>query len=144
MAYKLILSVNNLEEVMVWPSLPPDFGPEFPQRNGTYEGISGDFNTLGPMGLWTIPLEGVFPVGHRRAYMPPEAETDGWRYVEFLNRNRARRIPFRITLLDSAGQCRFNDACSVDNFSWKVKRNGDIAYSLTFREYRFITENGVI
>ena len=26
--YKLILSVNNLEEVMVWPSVPPDFGPE--------------------------------------------------------------------------------------------------------------------
>ena len=55
--YKLILSVNNLEEVMVWPSVPPDFGPEQAQRNGTYEGISGDFNTLGPMGLWSIPLD---------------------------------------------------------------------------------------
>lgn len=142
--YKLILSVNNLEEVMVWPSVPPDFGPELQQRNGTYEGISGDFNTLGPMGLWSIPLEGVFPVGSRRPYMPPEAEEDGWRYVDFLNRNMARRIPFRITLLDNSGVCRFNDACSVDNFSWKVKRNGDIAYSLTFREYRFITESGVI
>ena len=63
MAYKLIVSFNNNEEVMVWPSLPPDFGPEQEQRNGTYEGISGDFNTLGPMGLWTIPLSGFFPVG---------------------------------------------------------------------------------
>ena len=71
--YKLILSVNNLEEVMVWPSVPPDFGPEQAQRNGTYEGISGDFNTLGPMGLWSIPLSGVFPVGRRPLYMPPEA-----------------------------------------------------------------------
>ena len=103
--YKLILSVNNLEEVMVWPSVPPDFGPEQAQRNGTYEGISGDFNTLGPMGLWSIPLSGVFPVGRR---------------------------------LDGGGVCRFNAACSVDEFEWKVKRNGDIAYSLTFREYRFL------
>ena len=82
--YKLILSVNNLEEVMVWPSVPPDFGPEQAQRNGTYEGISGDFNTLGPMGLWSIPLSGVFPVGRRPLYMPPEAVEDGWRYVDFI------------------------------------------------------------
>jgi len=75
--YKLILSVNNLEEVMVWPSVPPDFGPEQAQRNGTYEGISGDFNTLGPMGLWSIPLSGVFPVGRRPLYMPPGAASAG-------------------------------------------------------------------
>lgn len=138
--YKLILSVNNLEEVMVWPAVSPDFGPERQQRNGTYEGISGDYNLLGPVGLWSIPLEGTFPVGRRYQYMPPEAETDGWKYVDFINRNRERRIPFRMTLLDSGGVCRLNAACSIDDFSWKVKRNGDIAYSLTFREYKFITE----
>ena len=138
MAYKLVVSFNNNEEVMVWPSLPPDFGPEQEQRNGTYEGISGDFNTLGPMGLWTIPLSGFFPVGRRYAFMPAEADTDGWKYVSFIQRGQQRRIPFRITLLDSAGQCRLNAACSIDSFRWKVKRNGDIAYSLTFREYRFI------
>ena len=136
--YKLILSVNNLEEVMVWPSVPPDFGPEQAQRNGTYEGISGDFNTLGPMGLWSIPLSGVLPVGRRPLYMPPEAVEDGWRYVDFIRRNQERRIPFRLTLLDGGGVCRFNAACSVDEFEWKVKRNGDLAYSLTFREYRFL------
>lgn len=46
MAYKLIVSFNNNEEVMVWPSLPPDFGPEQEQRNGTYEGISGDLSLI--------------------------------------------------------------------------------------------------
>lgn len=81
MAYKLVVSFNNNEEVMVWPSVPPDFGPEVEQRNGTYEGISGDFNTLGPMGLRSIPLSSFFPVGRRYPFMPPEAETDGWKYV---------------------------------------------------------------
>ena len=32
MAYKLIVSFNNNEEVMVWPYVPPDFGPEQEQR----------------------------------------------------------------------------------------------------------------
>ena len=66
------------------------------------------------------------------------AVEDGWRYVDFIRRNQERRIPFRLTLLDGGGVCRFNAACSVDEFEWKVKRNGDIAYSLTFREYRFL------
>ena len=125
MAYKLVVSFNNNEEVMVWPSVPPDFGPEVEQRNGTYEGISGDFNTLGPMGLRSIPLSSFFPVGRRK-------------YVAFIQRGQERRIPFRVTLLDNSGRCRLNMACSIDDFQWKVKRNGDLAYSLTFREYKFI------
>ena len=132
MAYKLVVSFNNNEEVMVWPSVPPDFGPEVEQRNGTYEGISGDFNTLGPMGLRSIPLSSFFPVGRRYPFMPPEAETDGWKYVAFIQRGQERRIPFRVTLLDNSGRCRLNMACSIDDFQWKVKRNGDLAYSLTF------------
>ena len=33
--------------------------------------------------------------------MPPEAETDGWKYVAFIQRGQERRIPFRVTLLDN-------------------------------------------
>lgn len=142
--YKLIFSINNNEEVMVMPSVPPDFGLDIPQNNDTYEGLSCDFNVLGTMGLWSTPLEGVFPVGHRYGYMPPEAETDGWKYVDFFNRNRPRKLPFRITLLDGGEVCRLNSACSIDSFSWRIKRNGDIAYSMQLRQYRFITAGGVI
>ena len=127
MAYKLVVSFNNNEEVMVWPSVPPDFGPEVEQRNGTYEGISGDFNTLGPMGLRSIPLSSFFPVGRRYPFMPPEAETDGWKYVAFIQRGQERRIPFRVTLLDNSGRCRLNMACSIDSkkhlchyISWNI------------------------
>ena len=49
--YQVILSINNNEEVAVLPAVPTDLGPQLPQNNGTYEGLSGDYNTLGPMGL---------------------------------------------------------------------------------------------
>ena len=84
--YQVIISINNNEDVIVLPAVPPDLGPQIPQNNGTYEGLSGDYNTL-----------------------------------------------------DGRGVCRLNSPCSVDSFSWSVKRNGDIAYSLTLREYRFIS-----
>lgn len=142
--YKLIFSINNCEEVMVWPSVPVGFGPDIPQNNDTYEGLSCDFNIIGTMGLWSMPLSGTFPVGRRYPYMPADAETDGWKYVDFINRNRPRKMPFRVTLLDNQGVCRFNAACTIDNFHWEIKRNGDIAYSMDLRQYSFITASGVI
>lgn len=50
-----------------------------------------------------------------------------------------RKLPFRVILLDGDGICRLNSACTVDSFSWQVQRNGDIAYTLELREYRFIS-----
>lgn len=137
--YQVIFSINNNEEVMVLPAAPPDLGPQIPQNNGTFEGISRDYNTLGTMGLWEMNIESFFPVGRRYSFMPVEAAEDGWRYVDFFQRNRLRLLPFRIIILDGQGVCRLNSPCSVDDFFWRVKRNGDIAYSLTLREYRFIS-----
>ena len=86
-----------------------------------------------------MSISSFFPVGRRYSFMPADASTDGWSYVSFFERNRPRRLPFRIIVLDSQGVCRLNCACSIDNFSWRVKRNGDIAYDMTVREYRFIS-----
>lgn len=124
------------------PSVPPDFGIERPKNNDTYSGLTRDYNLLGTMGLWSFSLSGVFPVGRRDAYMPPEALTDGWAYVSFFERNIPRKLPFRAILLDNKGICRLNSACSIDSFGWQIKRNGDISYSMTVREYRFVGGGG--
>ena len=102
---------------------------EVEQRNGTYEGASLGIST--PWAPWACgpSLSSFFPVGRRYPFMPPEAETDGWKYVAFIQRGQERRIPFQVTLLDNSGRCRLNMACSIDDFQWKVKRNGDLAYS---------------
>lgn len=137
--YKIIFSINNNEEAVVLPAVPPDFGLETSQNNDTFSGLSRDYNLLGTMGLWSFSLESFFPVGRRYSFMPADASEDGWSYVSFFERNRPRMLPFRCVVLDSGGVCRLNCACSIDSFTWKVKRNGDIAYSLTVREYRFIS-----
>lgn len=138
--YQVIISINNNEEAVVLPAVPPDLGPQLPQNNGTYEGLSKDYNTLGTMGLWEMSISSFFPVGKGRpSYMPADALEDGWQYVNFFERNRPRMLPFRIIILDGGGICRLNSPCSVDSFSWQVKRNGDLAYTLELREYRFIS-----
>lgn len=137
--YKGILSINNNEEYVVFPFLPPDIGPQIPQNNDTYSGLSRDYNTIGTMGLWTMSWSAFFPVGAvRRSYADPDSLTDGWQYVSFLDRNRPRLLPFRFILIDSGAVTRINSPVTVDDFSWSVKRNGDIGYSLTLREYPFM------
>ena len=111
---KVIFSINNNEEVLVLPMVPPDFGPDTAQNNDTFSGLSRDYNTIGTMGLWQMSWSGIFPVGHRYGFMPADAETDGWKCVNFFQRNRPRQLPFRIIMLDSSGVCRLNSPCTVD------------------------------
>lgn len=136
--YQIIFSANNNAEVMVLPYVPPDFQIPSPQNNGTYNGLSRDYNMIGTMGLRQLELEAFFPVGRRYPFMPAAALTDGWQYVSFFERWRAKKVPIRVVLLDGSNVSRLNMACTIDAFSHGVRRNGDISYSLTAREYRFI------
>lgn len=138
-AYKVIVSVNNNEEVMVLPHVPPDFPLSEPeQHNEAYTGLSRDYNRIGTMGLGQWAWSSIFPVGRRYPFMPPEALTDGWAYVDFFRRWRDRKVPFRLIVLDSTGACRLNTPATCDTLELAVRRNGDIAYSISMTEYRFI------
>ncbi len=138
MSYKVIMSYNNNEEVMVLPHVPADFPlPEPDQHNETYEGLSRDYRRIGTLGLRAYAWESIFPV-RRYPFMPPEASANGWDYVAFFRRGRERKLPFRLIVLDGGGACRLNTPVTVDTLDIAVRRNGDIAYSITCTEYRFV------
>ena len=139
MAYKVIISVNNNEEVFTLPHVPVDFPLSEPeQHNETYEGLSKDYRRIGPMGLRQLSWESFFPVGRRYPFMPPESLEDGWAYVSFFQRWRDRKVPFRMIVLDSSGVARLNMPITIDRLDLSIRRNGDIAYNITVTEYRFI------
>lgn len=138
-AYKVIFSVNNNEEVYTLPHVPVDFPlPLAEQHNETYEGLSADYRRIGTMGLRQLSWSGLLPVGRRYPFMPPEALEDGWAYVSFFERWRPQKVPFRMIVLDSGGVSRLNMPCTVDSFEASVRRNGDIAYTISITEYRFV------
>ena len=138
-AYKVIISFNNNEEVMVLPHVPVDFPVNEPeQHNEAYVGLSYDYRRIGTLGARALSWSSFFPVGHRYAFMPPEASENGWDYVGFFQRGRERKIPFRLIVLDSSGAPRLNIPITVDTLDLSVKRNGDIAYTISCTEYRFV------
>lgn len=137
--YKVILSFNNNEEVMTLPHVPPDFPLNEPeQHNEAYVGLSRDYRRIGTLAARTYSWTGLLPVGHRYAFMPPEASDNGWDYVAFFQRGRERKIPFRLIVLDSSGTPRLNTPITVDSLEISVRRNGDLNYTISCTEYRFV------
>ena len=118
--YKIIISVNNNEEVWTLPHCPPDFPiPQPEQHHETYEGLSRDYRRIGTLGLRHMEWTALLPV-HRYSFMPSEASA------------------FRLIVLDSKGAARLNMPVTVDSFDVTVRKNGDLEYSIAVTEYRFI------
>ena len=136
--YKIIISVNNNEEVWVLPHCPPDFPiPQPAQRHETYEGLSRDYRRIGTLELRHMEWTALFPV-RRYSWMPQESYKDGWAYLDFFERWRDRKVPFRIIVLDSAGVPRLNMPFTLDSLDTRVRKNGDIEYDIAITEYRFV------
>lgn len=137
--YKVIFSVNNNEEVWVLPHVPANLEiPSPAQSNETYTGLSRNYRRIGTMELISMSWKGLLPVGRRYAFMPAEASEDGWAYKDFFDRWRDRKVPFRLIILDSGGVARLNIPVTVDDFSVTVRRSGDLNYSVSITEYRFV------
>ena len=87
--YKIIFSVNNNEEVWTLPHCPPDFPiPQPEQHHETYEGLSRDYRRIGTLGLRHMEWTALLPV-RRYSFMPSEASTDGWAYVDLARQKGA-------------------------------------------------------
>lgn len=132
-----ILSYNNNEGVMTFPVIPNGgISLARGQRNEVFDGVDHQLQSLGVPELATFGLSSIFPL-HRYPWVRPGSWEDGWRYVHTIEAVRQRRIPFRAIFLDNSGAEIFNLPVSIEDFEYSVDQAGDIAYSLSFREYAF-------
>jgi len=147
--YKIIISVNNNEEVMTFPHVPIDFPMELPpQNNETYEGLSRSYNRIGTMGLRTLQWSGFLPIARRmhnqdmyvRQFGYNPDAVDAWEYVKFFEKWRPKQLPFRLVFLHKDGHPILNMPCTVDTFTYTICKNGDLNYTIHVTEYVFIEE----
>ena len=132
-----ILTYNNNEGVMIFPVVPNEaITLQRGQDNPSFDGVYGEMSSLGPLQLATFELESIFP-NRRYPWMRRGSSPDGWAYVRTIETVRARQIPFRAIHLDKYGREIFNLPVSVERFDYQLDQAGDVAYRLTFREYRF-------
>lgn len=134
----IYLSVNNREEVMRLPVLPPSFTITKPQTTQTFETVTaGELQLIGTPKLKGITISSFFPV---RDY-PYLRDTSmrGWEYVYKIDVWIQRKLPIRLIITDTP----INMAVAVKNFDYSIKTDGDLWYNLQLEEFPLLGEETV-
>jgi len=130
----IYLSVNNRAEVLKLPVLPAEFTVSKPQKNETFDTASqGELKLIGVPGLKTISFSSFFPT--RDYTFLRDRSYKGFEYAYIIDKWIEAKLPIRIVITDTP----INMAVSVDSFEYKVGRDGDLYYSITFGEFRLVS-----
>lgn len=137
MSSNIIFSANNNEEVIVLP-IVPEIEVDKTQYNEEFETINnGTINLIGDEGLRSFSITSIFP-SQNYSFLKPGSMAEPFKYVEFFNKWRSRKVPIRVVTSRPDGIEWFNMPCLIDDFTYKLRRNGDIEYTLDISEYRFV------
>lgn len=129
----IYLSVNNREEVIKLPVVPPSFTITKPRNNKKFETVSGaELKRIGMSGLKGITIESFFPI---RDYPFLRDRTyQGQQYVYIIDTWVSRRLPIRLIITDTP----INMAVAVENFEYTIGQDGNLNYVMTLEEFPLI------
>lgn len=112
-----------------------------PFTNSEFEGIKQVLNLIGIRGLKTFEVSSFFPI-HDYPFLL-NREMWGMDYVDKIERWRDKRYPIRIIITHHDPYVQnLNMAVTIDNFEYGTKKDGDIYYKLSFREFPFVKVSG--
>lgn len=132
---KIYLSINNNEEVILLPITPEEYEIDGQWENQEIAGLNQPMNVIQHSRLVTTSFESFFPV--RNYPFSLNRNMLGMEYVEAIQRWRERRVPIRV-IITRDGKPHFNMAMTIDGFSWRTDKSGDIKYKLDLKEFRFV------
>ncbi len=131
---RIFLSINNMEEVLELPVIPPEFSVSKPQSDETFETITGEELSFidAPM-LKSISWDSFFPT-RDYPFLRCVRLSDAWQYGYKIDTWIARKYPIRLVISGTP----INMAVKVTQFDYKLGQTGDIEYSIAFKEIPLI------
>lgn len=136
----IIISANNNEEIVTLP-IVPEVSVTSPQENERFKTADkGYMNLIGDLGLREFTIDSIFP--NKGAYLSlrPGSVAEPFLYVNFINKWRIEKVPFRVVASRPDGRVWFNIPMLVDSFEYELLKGGSIDYSLSLSEYPFYQE----
>lgn len=135
---EMFLSTHDRSEVVKIPVIPSEIMLSSGSNNISYETIKlGEINLIGLPRLDTVTFESHFPIDE--VVYSKNNDIRGWEYVEIINRWRKERIPCRLIISDTP----INLLCTIEEFISGIRYGvGDVYYSLTLKEFKFIDLKG--
>lgn len=136
----IFLSVNNREEVLQIPIIPPSFTITKPQTTEKFETVSGEeILLIGTPKLKSIGIESFFPVREypyiHHTYNP---NMWGWDYVYMIDTWIERKLPIRLIITYDHKDTPINMAVAVTSFEYSMKTDGDLWYRLEFEQMNLL------
>lgn len=138
------LSFNNGEERLRLPVNPASI---IVNDGFNYTDVEvsqlGEFTVIGEKRLVEIELASFFPAEYNPSYCEYEGFPTPWECIETLKRWRDSRRPMRLTITGTP----INYAMTIRDLTYDAERSGhvgDIYYSFTLKEYRFVTFNKLV
>lgn len=137
-AVQFWLSYDNDRERLRLPVNPESIKQVLPYGyNDVAVSQLGEVTIFGDEGLAEFSFSSFWPRYHNRSYCEYEDFKDRWLFVETIQRWREMKKPIRLIVTGT----RINMAVTIRDFELDVERAGhigDIYYSISFKEYRFI------
>jgi hypothetical protein len=141
MGMEVFLSINNNEEVIQLPVPPEPHDISSPWNNETFNGLKQQLNLIGLRGLKSFDISSYFPI--RDYPFLQNRSMWGMEYVDTIERWRDRRYPLRLIITaEDPNVQNLNMAVTIEDFEYGARRDGDIYYTLSFREFPFVKVSG--
>ena len=129
----IYLSVNNREEVLRLPVLPPEFTVSMGRNNEVFDTVSqGQLKLIGASALKTISWSSFFPC-RDYPFLCDRSDT-AFGYLYTIDTWYEKKLPIRLIITDTP----INMAVTIDDFSYTIGRDGDMKYSITLSEVKLI------
>lgn len=134
MGLDICLSVNNNEEIIKIPVIPPKIMITSSQGTETFETSGYGFvRIIGSRDLQGISWESFFPV-HDYPFVK-DTSMRGQEYADKINSWRDRKLPIRLIITSTGfANLDINMACAVSQLDGDVGSNGDYNYSIQLDE----------
>ncbi len=129
----IYLSVNNREQIIKIPVPPAEFSVSKPHSNGVFETVSsGQLNFIGTASLKSISWSSFFPV--KPCSFLRDRTYTAWGYLYLLDTWYNQKLPMRLIITGTP----INMACTMEDFSYSIKQDGDMWYSISLSEIPLI------
>ena len=129
----IYLSVNNREQVICLPVPPSEFTVSKPRKNEVFETVSqGELNLIGTSALKSISWDSFFPAKDY-SFLRDRSDT-AFGYLYTIDTWYEQKLPMRLIITDTP----INMACTIEDFSYTIKKDGDMYYSITLSEVKLI------
>lgn len=130
------LSINNRQEVMTLPVTPEELIVDFANSTSIINSINyGDLKLIGKKGLKNITLESFFP-SQNYSFLQVSTTKTAIEYVKQIEKWINWELPIRLIITDD--DTILNDAFAIESFSYTIKQDKDIYYTLSLQEFKLL------